>query len=534
MDTYDDEARSSLRQYLHTLWRRRVVVVAFVAVFVAVALAYGVATTKVYRGTADLLLTPQVSSALLQATNSVDSAVTIDVPTAIEVIQSSSLQQDVQKSIPSAPGVSASEVGTTSVVAISVDSTNPKLAARAANAYAEGYLHLQQKQATATIDGAILLLTERLNSIQSSIASAQGAAGGSPTFQIQGLQEEAVTLQNEITNDQLVAGESSADGQVVSAASVPTAPVKPKTLEYAVLAGLLGLVLGIGVAMLLEFFDDGVRTREDVARIVTNRPVLAMIPDVPDWRGGEARLVSRSEPSSDPAEAYRSLRTSIEFLSLDRSIRTLLVTSAGTAEGKTTTVANLAVVLAQAGRRVVAVCCDLRRPRLHEFFGMSNQVGFTSVLLGESSLQEALHGVAGLPNLYVLPAGAVPPNPSELLSGARTEELLETIAANADIVIIDSPPILPVTDASVLASRCDAVVVVAAVGVSTRNHLARAVEALEYIEAPISGVVLNRSASDGPSHYAQAPQRGLTVPAPMRLDRRNGHAAPRREEVGVR
>jgi capsular exopolysaccharide synthesis family protein len=435
--------------------------------------------------------------------------------------------------------VSAAEVGTTNVVAVSVDSTNAKLAARAANADAKGYIHLQQVQTVNTIDGAVLLLTERLNSVQSSINTLQSelpvaapSTSGSLTTQLQGLQEEAVTLQNEITNDELAAGESSGDGQVVSAATVPTKPVKPKTVEYAVLAGILGLVLGIGLAMMLEFFDDGIRTKEDAERVAEQRPVLALIPEMPDWRDEHTHyLVSKSSPSSVPAEAYRSLRTAIQFLGLDRSIKTVQVTSPSTGEGKTTTVANLAVVMAQAGRRVVVVSCDLRRPRLHEFFNMSNQVGFTSVLLGESSLQDALQSVPGLPNLYVLASGQIPPNPSELLSGRRAGELLATLAQNADIVLIDSPPVLPVTDASVLAGHSDAVFMVVAAGISTRSQVARALETLGHIGAPVSGLVLNRTADPGADPYFHHSYvRAVDLP-PLRSERRNGKSVEHPQEV---
>jgi succinoglycan biosynthesis transport protein ExoP len=534
MESFDDEARSSLREYLGALRRRRWIIVAFVGVFLAVALAYGALTTPVYQGTANLLLTPQVSSALLQASNSSDAVVTVDVPTVTQVMESTSLRDYVRKTVPGAPPVTVTEVGTTNVVEVSVNSIHPKLAARAANAYANGYIHLQQAQTVSTINGAVQLLNGRLDSIESAIGTLQGelahaaaASTSSLTSQLQGFQQEAVTLQNEITNDELSSGESSGDGQVVSTATVPTKPVKPKTVEYAVLAVLLGLVLGIGLAMLLEFFDDGIRTREEVERVADGHPVLALIPEMENWRDGHQHyLVSRVSPNSVAAEAYRSLRTSIQFLGLDRSIRTVQFTSSSAAEGKTTTVANLAVVMAQAGLRVVVVGCDLRRPRLHEFFNLSNRVGFTSVLLGETSLQDALQSVPGLPNLYVLASGQIPPNPSELLSGARAGDLFAALADNADIVLIDSPPVLPVTDAAVLAGRIDSVVMVASVGTSTRSQVSRAVETLGRVKAPISGIVLNRSRESSVDSTSQDWYGGPAVPSPGAGDHANtnGHA----------
>jgi capsular exopolysaccharide synthesis family protein len=233
-----------------------------------------------------------------------------------------------------------------------------------------------------------------------------------------------------------------------------------------------------------------------------------------------------------PAEAYRSLRTSIQFLSLDRSIKSIQFTSPGASEGKTTTLANVAVAIAQAGQRVVVVCCDLRRPRLHEFFNMSNQVGFTSVLLGDATLREALQPVPGLEGLQILASGQIPPNPSELLSSARTAELLSTLADYADIVLIDSPPVLPVTDAVVLAGQVDATVLVAAAGRSTQSHVSRALEVLGRVEAPIAGLVLNRaSESVSFSYYRYAYGTELET-KPLRRNGKHVNSVRVPQEVG--
>jgi capsular exopolysaccharide synthesis family protein len=202
-------------------------------------------------------------------------------------------------------------------------------------------------------------------------------------------------------------------------------------------------------------------------------------------------LVSISEPTSSAAEAYRILRTSIQFLGLDRPVRVIQVTSPNAQEGKTTTLANLAVAFAASGLRTVAVDCDLRRPRLHEFFGLANEAGFTSVLLGNLGLSKALQPVPNQERLLVLASGPLPPNPSELLSSSRTVELLRNLAEQADIVLVDSPPSLPVTDALILAQRVDCTVIVTTAGATTRKAAARAVEMLQQVNAPLAGAVLN-------------------------------------------
>jgi capsular exopolysaccharide synthesis family protein len=257
------------------------------------------------------------------------------------------------------------------------------------------------------------------------------------------------------------------------------------------------------LAFLIEYYDETIRTKADLERETQGLPTLGLIPPVPNWKKtGDAYLVSRSAPASPPSEAYRSLRTSIQFLGLDRSIRTLQFTSPNAADGKTTTLANLATTMAQADQTVAIVCCDLRRPRIHEFFGLSNVVGFTSVLLETATLEEALQPVVGTPGLSVLASGPTPPNPSEILSGRRAKAVFDQLAELADIVLIDSPPVLPVTDAAVLATRVDGVLLVTSTGKTSRRDVTRSLEILGRVEAPLVGVVLNRaSETDQYAYY---------------------------------
>ena len=503
LDAVDEQ--SSIREYARILWSRRWVVLGVTLACLGLSLAYSVATTRVYEGSASLLLAPQLPATVLQANNAVTPALAVDVPTSIQIIESASVADLVKKSVPDAPKVTATQVGTTNVVDVAVDSPDPQLAAKAATAYANAYLQSQRQQTAATLSKASQLLQSHLDAVQSTITAVHNevASAGAANAGVQSelaalqaaLQTEAQSIEGQLTTYQFFAS-SQADesGQVLTTASVPTKPVKPKTAEYAILATILGLVLGVGTALVLEFFDDGIRSKEDLERAVADLPVLGLVPDIGNWRNPEAAyLVSRSAPMSPPAEAYRSIRTSIQFLGLERAIRTLQFTSPSASEGKTATVANLGVVTAQAGMRVVMVCCDLRRPRLHEYFGMSNRVGFTSVLLQERTLDEALQPVPGLENLQLLASGPIPPNPSELISGTRSAELLEALAARADLVLIDSPPAVPLSDAAALAGRVDAVVLVASAGIATRGHLGRAMERLDQVDAPILGIVLNRA-----------------------------------------
>jgi len=220
-------------------------------------------------------------------------------------------------------------------------------------------------------------------------------------------------------------------------------------------------------------------------------------------------VVCTTEPNSQAAEAYRSLRTSLQFVRQARPLRTLLVTSPAAAEGKTSTLANLGAVFAQAGERVLLVSCDLRRPRLGKFFGFGEQAGLTSVLLGEQTLEQALRPVPGYDCLWTLGAGAVPPNPAELLSGDGTRKVFAALADSFDLVLVDSPPVLPVTDAMILSGYTDGTLLVVAAGQTRRTELQRTVERFAQAKAPVLGIVLNevtRQSGYG-SYYGEYGQR---------------------------
>ena len=210
------------------------------------------------------------------------------------------------------------------------------------------------------------------------------------------------------------------------------------------------------------------------------------------WKKRKRSAVAvSSDPTSPAAEAYRSLRTSVQFARQAHELRCLLVTSPASAEGKTSTLANLGAVFAQSGERVVLVSGDLRRPQLGELFGVDEKPGLTSVLRGERTLEQALQQVEGYDGLWVLGAGAVPSNPAELLNGPGTRQLFATLRENFDLVLVDSPPVLPVTDALVLSAYADSTLLVVAAGQTRRNQLQRTAERFAQGKAPVVGIVLN-------------------------------------------
>ena len=282
--------------------------------------------------------------------------------------------------------------------------------------------------------------------------------------------------------------ESPVELSVVREATVPGSPVLPNSRLNLMLGGLIGLILGAGVILLREMLDTRIRSQEDV-RMVTNASVIGAVTfdeDAPDHP-----LIVQESPQSPRAEALRRVRTNIQFLTLDAERRILVMTSAIPGEGKTTTSINLAITMADAGSRVVLVDADLRRPSVSKYMDLEASVGLTTVLIGRVALADAIQPW-GNENLHVLPSGVIPPNPSELLGSAHMDELLTQLAAEYDVVIIDTAPLLPVTDAALLARVAGGAVLVVGAGIIHRPQLEEAIGALEAVDAPVHGIVLNR------------------------------------------
>jgi capsular exopolysaccharide synthesis family protein len=207
-------------------------------------------------------------------------------------------------------------------------------------------------------------------------------------------------------------------------------------------------------------------------------------------------LVTVAQPRSPVSEAYRNLRTSIQFYSLDRPVQAILVTSASPDEGKSTTLANLAVTFAEAGREVLAIDCDLRRPSLHRLFEVANDVGLTTAIREERALADAILPTA-VQHLGILPSGPLPPNPSELLGSKRMDRIIEGLREHAEVLLFDAPPTIAVTDAAVLSAKMDGVLLVVSAGKTRREHALRAKRLLEKVNAKVLGVVLNNVKLDG-------------------------------------
>jgi capsular exopolysaccharide synthesis family protein len=202
-------------------------------------------------------------------------------------------------------------------------------------------------------------------------------------------------------------------------------------------------------------------------------------------------LITITNPRSPISEAYRTLRTNLEFTSLDKPIRSMVVTSASPEEGKSTTLANLAVAIAQAGKKVILVDCDLRRPSLHGFFNARNTPGFTDMMRDDALMQKPPLQETGVANLFLLSSGTIPPNPAELIASRKMNQVIAALQDQADVVLFDAPPIIAVTDAALLATKVDATLLVISAGKTKRDHAKKAKALLEKVNAHLIGTVLN-------------------------------------------
>lgn len=274
---------------------------------------------------------------------------------------------------------------------------------------------------------------------------------------------------------------------VMSASTVPTVPISPKPTRNLQLGVILGLLLGLGLAMLRDQIDTTITGEKDCAE-VTEAPVIGRIaldPDAP-----RHPLIVQADPHSPRSEAFLTLRTNLQFVNAANHPRSIVFTSSTHGEGKTTTASNLAITMAAGGAHVCIIEGDLRRPHLLEYMGMDGSLGLTNVLIGQADLGDVLQQF-GDTGVHVIGSGSVPPNPRELLGSAAMIETLRELESRFDIVIIDAPPLLPAADAAVLSTIAGGTVVVVGAGMVDRDHLAKSLQSVDAVKGRVLGLVLN-------------------------------------------
>ena len=453
------------------------------------------------------------------------------------------------------PAYTAKVVPNTQLIELSVTDTDPQRAQLVAQLLSEELIGIsptgpggddQQRQQfiSQQLDDLEVKIQETEDEIsrkQSELANMFSARQIADTqSQIAGLQNKKLTLQANYSSLLSSTQRGALNSvNIIESAALPITPVGPNKGATILLAAAIGLLLAAGAAYLLEYLDDTLKNPDDVQKAL-GQTTLGAVPRMADGATAGSELAILSNSQSIATEAYRVLRTNLQFSAIDHPLRTLLITSPAPGEGKSLTAANLAAALAQAGRKVIIADADLHKPRVHRVFRIRNSVGLTTALLDDHPDLDELIQEGPVPNLWVLTSGPLPPNPAELLGSARARELIAQLLERADVLVFDSPPIVALADAAILSTQTDGVLLVLDAASTRRDVARRAVEALRRVNARVLGVVLNRMPIKGEGYYyyyyqsdAQESRSGSGLTGVLRNGRKRSRRRPATPPVTV-
>jgi non-specific protein-tyrosine kinase len=438
----------------------------------------------------------------------------VEIATARPVLEETIVRLDLPLSVKQLRTmVSVNAPADTQILVIRAEDIDPERAAEIANTV--GAVFIDQNQARenlryaepiATWQARVESIAADIANIESSIRQLGEAAATEQSTAFSRLQTELNEAQirytdafNSLNELQQEQAKESSNIVPIESAKASTIPIRPRIVTNTILAAIAGALVAVGIVFLVEYLDDTVKNQDQVLAD-TGLSSVGAIAQIKASNPSDS-IVAFLRPRDPLSEAYRVLRTNLGFSAIDGELRGILVTSGSPGEGKSTTAANLAVVMAQAGRRVVVVDSDLRRPVQHKILSVGNNRGLTTALLdSETPVSFHLQNTK-IRGLRVLTSGPIPPNPAEILSSQRMVQLIEELYKEADVVIFDTPPVLTVTDAAVLAPKTDGTLFVVHVGKTRRDTLARAVELVKKTNAHTLGVVLNRIKPRYGSYY---------------------------------
>jgi Mrp family chromosome partitioning ATPase/capsular polysaccharide biosynthesis protein len=531
----------SLRAYLRVVVRWKWLILALTIVFAAAAFAYSHTRTPLYQAAAQLMYEPQVNVVdLTTGTSASSTQLTADIESVATLLGTTAVGQAARQqlgavnswyTVAAKTQLAADNSGNySSIVLVEGVSPNASVAARAANAYAQAFVNWRKQSEQQRLQQAANVVQATLDTYTSSAARTSS---------------EYMMFQQEYRDLQILIQTATGDFSVIIQATPPSAPFSPRTTRTAAVGVAGGLLLGLLLAFLLEQFDTRLRSEEQILDLL-NYPVLGRIPRAvkKDMANG-SEVATLSNSSGHVAEAFRMLRSNLDFVNVDGGVRTVLVTSSAQREGKSVASCNLAVSLALAGKRVALIDGDLRNPHVHTYLGLTNAVGLSSVLARGTQLEDALvhmslsstvqSGKVAQPSrsqargasvakvspietagdweerlwssaagddempLAVLTSGPTPPNAGELAASGRMKMIIDELAAHSDIVLIDAPAMLIVGDTVALASRVDGVLYVVDPDIARRPMLDRAAEQLEQLPCRKLGLVLMMDGDHG--HY---------------------------------
>jgi len=520
----------SLRDYLGVIWRRKWIILLIVAIAAGSAYYFSARKPKQYAATATMIYEPEYQTSATVGTYSYDVYGRDVVLNSVnDLMQSPNLMQRMvatlkKEGYPGVPAVSAVPQGggndgslsTASVVAVTATGTNPKAIAAAANAATAAFVDWRTERARQQIDNNVLAIKSRMGDFKK---SAHKTA-------------DYLLLQQRLADYQLLAKTANGGFRVLVPAGIPTVPFAPTPWKSAFVGFGIGVVAALCIAFLMEMLDTRIRRPDEVATSL-RAPILGRIPKISGHDIGEGGLVVMQHPEGHIAEAFRMVRTNLEFASVDSQIKSILVTSALKGEGKSVAVANLAISMALAGKKVVIVDADMRRPRQHKLFKVNNETGLSTVATGQTALMKALvavdvtpkhddqkatevatagtdfaawaRGAESLSRLYVLPSGPIPPNPGEIVSSKRFQAIIDALESEADLVIVDTPALLAVGDTSAIAAKVDGLLYLVDFDKSKKPQLFTAAEQILRLPTRVLGCVLRVHHARSSRYYYYSP-----------------------------
>jgi polysaccharide biosynthesis transport protein len=508
----------TIRDYLEILRRRKWIILGFTFVTLNAAVVFTLTRTPVYEADAQVLVQPFSLEAGSDANPddlSLETEALIATSPDVATIAAQELGEDDPASLLN--NLEVSVAPDASVLEFQYEHRDPQEAARRTQAFAAAYVRNRTQESQERLDSVASSIQSQVDQLQDQLDEVQAeiATAGDESTRA-ALSEDAATLSQQIAFERtrlfaLADPETLDVARVLFVAQTPTTPSSPKRTTNILIALLVGLAGGVGLGFLRERLDERLSGRSEMES-ASGAPVLALIPRVVTWKKPQnPYLVTDLEPHSVASEAYRTLRTAVLFAASQGDMKTLMVASANEQEGKTVTSANLAVVLGQAGKRVVVVSADLRKPRLQEYFKIRPRRGLTNVLAGEAQVGDVLQPVGPSPgNVRLLSSGPIPGNPAELLGSEAMMKLLDELRDAHDFVIVDSAPVLAVADAMIVARACDAVVLVADATKTKMGAVQQARAQLDQFDARIIGSILHNFdpskahayTSHAPSSYA--------------------------------
>lgn len=504
-----------LKDYLNIIISRKWIIIQSIVVVLFITVVNSYFKVPIYEATARIHIDQSGESIFPQNSQQFWSDPDRMLQTQIELLSSDEIAENVIKllgirgdGLSLLGQIKVSPVKGTDIIELSVTDEVPERARDIANTYAREYINSRKDQSISQIAlaaGQIYAKLEEVKTSQLELAQKISNRKGSDARRLEAEWALSTQLFNVLAEkyEELRIDQALKKGGAVlfSQASIPAAPINAPLRRNIILGFFAGAALGLGIAFLFEHLDNTVKTPADIEKYV-NLPTIGQIPSK-EFIGKKAKeraLAVYNFPKSSTAEAFRGVRNNLKFINYERNIKSILVTSSLPGEGKTTMLSNLAVTLAETGNKVIVICCDLRRPSLHKVFNVDNDIGTTTILVGDITIDKAIKETE-IEGLSIIPSGPLPPVPSDLLGSPRLAKLIEEAKERATYVLIDSPPALAVTDASTIASIVDGVILVVSAGNTTIEASEHLKKVFDRTDTKLLGVVLNNI--DSVRHYGK-------------------------------